>query len=493
MEMVFRKTECPCLKTLVGAVQNGEQTQELRVPDGLPDIGRILGAWGQAVLRGKEWRGDCVLVTGGVTAWVLYMGEEGTAPQSINTWIPFQLRWDLPEGAGEGQFRVEPRLRFVDARSVSPRKIMLRSGVACFGEATAQETVLVSNLECTGELELLQNRYPVRLPREVGEKSFQLDEEITLGTGKPLYYTLRPEITEQKVLTNKAAFRGNGNLHVLMQGENGSIQAQDIPLAFSQFVDLDFSYSQEAQVGVQLAVTDLELEEMESGSCSVKCGMLAQYQVDDMITIETVEDAYCPGREVTMELESLELPAVLERKVQTLSAEQTVPGSGSQMVDISFLPDFPRQYRENGAIALEEPGTMQLLYYGSDGSIQSTAARWEGKQTIPAGDSVKLTALPKGNGTPQVTFGGENINLRTEQPVQLTSVGGRGIPMVTDLKLGEPAEQDSGRPSLILRRAGTDSLWTIAKACGSTVSAIQKANKLTESPVPSQMLLIPVM
>lgn len=493
MEMVFRKTECPCLKTLVGAVQNGEQTQELRVPDGMPDIGRILGAWGQVVLRGKEWRGDSVLVSGGITAWVLYLGEGDSSVQSLNTWIPFQLRWLLPDGAGEGQFWAQPRLRFLDARSVSPRKIMLRSGVGAYGEAAVMDTAMVSDVESTGELELLQNRYPMRLPREIGEKPFQMEEEIALGTEKPLYYYLSPEVTEQKVLTNKTAFRGNANLHLLTQGENGSVRAQDFPLAFSQFADLEASYSQEAQAGIQMAVTDLELEDAGDGNWTVKCGLLGQYQIDDVSILETVEDAYAPGRSIAMEREILELPAVLEKKTEVLTGEQTVSASGSQTVDVSFLPDFPRQYRENGGIALEEPGTMQLLYYGTDGSLQSAGARWEGKQMIQTGESVKLTALPKGNGSPQVIFSGDEIHLRAEQPVQMMTVGGQGIPMVTDLKLGAPIEPDSQRPSLILRRAGTDSLWNIAKFCGSTVSAIQKANQLQNDPAPSQMLLIPVL
>lgn len=492
MDMVFRKTEFPCRKSLAGAVQNAEQTQELRVPDGMPDIGRILGAWGQVVLRGKEWRGDCVMLTGGITAWVLYLGEDETEPQCLNTWIPYQLRWDLPDGAGEGKFRATPRLRFLDARSVSPRKIMLRSGVGACGEATAQETVLVSSVENTGDLELLQSRYPVRLPREVGEKAFQWEEEIPLGTDEPVYYYVKPDITEQKVLTNKAAFRGNGNLHLLLKREDGSLRTQELTLPFSQFVDLEASYSQEAQADIQLAVTDLELEAGENGSRTVKCGLVAQYLVDDVTMIETAEDAYCPGRSLTMEQEQLELPSILEKKTEVLTGEQTLSGAGSQTVDVNFLPDFPRQYRENGSIALEESGTMQLLYYDPNGRLQAASARWEGKHSIPADEGVTVTALPRPDAVPQVNYSADTIALRADQPIQLTTQGGQGIPMITDLQLGAPLQRDSQAPSLILRRAGADSLWAIAKSCGSTVAAIQKANGLQKEPAPSQMLLIPV-
>jgi hypothetical protein len=64
--------------------------------------------------------------------------------------------------------------------------------------------------------------------------------------------------------------------------------------------------------------------------------------------------------------------------------------------------------------------------------------------------------------------------------------------MVTGLEIGEINAADPGRPSLILRRAGNDSLWDIAKSSGSTMDAIRKANALEEEPNPAQMLLIPI-
>jgi len=51
---------------------------------------------------------------------------------------------------------------------------------------------------------------------------------------------------------------------------------------------------------------------------------------------------------------------------------------------------------------------------------------------------------------------------------------------------------DPNRPSLIVRRAGANRLWDIAKDSGSTVEAIQKVNGLQGEPAPDQMLLIPV-
>ena len=135
MELEFEKEKVPYLGTPVREVQNVEATQELKLPDGLPDVGRILASWGQEILRGKEWRMDSILLTGGVMVWVLYVPEEGGAAQILNTWIPFQMKWDLPENTQEGRIRTKCLTRFVDARSVSPQRVMVRCGVGALAEA----------------------------------------------------------------------------------------------------------------------------------------------------------------------------------------------------------------------------------------------------------------------------------------------------------------------------------------------------------------------
>ena len=58
--------------------------------------------------------------------------------------------------------------------------------------------------------------------------------------------------------------------------------------------------------------------------------------------------------------------------------------------------------------------------------------------------------------------------------------------------MGDFKEPDPGRPSLVLRRVGQNTLWEIAKQTGSTMEAIVKANALEGDPDPSQMLLIPI-
>lgn len=496
MKIDFHAAQIPCLQFAVCEASNTEQAQELRLGDGYPDVGKILGAWGQLTIRGKEWRGDCVQISGGVTVWVLYVPEDGSQPVTQDVWVPFQMKWALPENTPEGNILIQPLIRFVDARSVSARKMMLRVGIGAFCcAAVSQEQTVYSPEKIPDGIQLLKSVYPVRLMQEMGEKTFQLEDTVGGGLssgGKIVYYQLRPDITEQKVLTNKIAFRGNGNLHLLYQDEDGSLTSMDYPLSFSQFADLDRSYGTDAQLAVQLAVTNLEVEPDGEGHFSVKAGLLAQYLLDDRTLIETVEDAYSPGREMSAEQTELLLPAILDRRSENVVAEQTIAGKGTQIADISFLPDFPRQYREQGSVVMEVPGTIQLLYYGEDGNLRGSSSRWEGKKTLDSDASVKMIATPASIPEPQASFGTDTVGLRSDLSISLTCFGGSGIQMVTGLSISEDEKTDENRPSLILSRAGKDGLWKLAKKSGSTMDAIRKVNHLETEPRAGQMLLIPV-
>lgn len=494
MELEFEKEKVPYLGTPVREIQNVEATQELKLPDGLPDVGKILAAWGQEILRGKEWRMDSVLLTGGVMVWVLYTPEEGGPSQILNTWIPFQMKWDLPDNTPEGKIRIKCLPRFVDARSVSPRKVMVRCGVAALAEALVPgQTEISVPGQIPEGVELLRSRYPILLPREAGEKAFFLEEELTpVGAEKVLYYSMMPEIQEQRVMGNKIAFRGNGNLHVLYTGEDGLVSAQDFLLPFSQFAELEGSFGNDAQANLIPAVTELELELDDEGKLRLKAGLLGQYVVEEPTVLETVEDAYSIGRDLNMERTEANLPAILDSRNENIFGEQTVPAQGDREVDTRVLPDFPQQRRTDNGMTLVFPGSFQTLYYNGSGELQSVGGRYETERNIRADETARVTAIPEKPGEPQVSFGNGSMTLRAEIPVHITWEAGRGIPMIMGLELGEEQARNPDRPSIILRRCDGARLWDMAKKAGSTVEAIRKANALEGEPAPGQILLIPV-
>ena len=498
MELQFQKREIPCLRNLLTQVQNLEQTQELRIPEGQPAAARVLSSWGQILMRSKDWNRDSVQFSGGVQVWVLYEPEEGAGVQRLESWIPFRMEWDLPEEGQNGRMRLLPVLRFVDARLISAGKILIRVGIAAQVECwtVCRETVSLPG-EPSDMVQILCSSWPVRLPREAGEKIFDLEDALTMPTSAPrvdriIYCRMDPVVTDQKVLGSKLVFRGSGMLHVLYLCEDGLLHNWDFELPFSQYAELDTSYSQEAQADVQMVVTHLELEPDEEGKLLLKAGLTGQYLVDERETLEMVEDAYEPNRELSIRREELDLPILLDTRREVILADQTLPAEAERVSDAVFFPDFPRQHREGDNITLEQTGMLQMLYYDREGRLQSAAQRWQGTTLVRADESARVTAVPQPSQL-HIQPGAGIVDIRGEVPVLVTTSAGRGLPMVSGIELGEKKEPDPMRPSLILRRAGTDRLWDIARENGSTMEMIRSANALTGEPEPGAMLLIPVL
>ena len=81
MEAKFESKTVSCLDMALGQIQNSEQTLEIKLQEGMPDVGQVLTAWGQPILRSKEWREDTVQFSGGMMVWVLYAPENGEQEQ----------------------------------------------------------------------------------------------------------------------------------------------------------------------------------------------------------------------------------------------------------------------------------------------------------------------------------------------------------------------------------------------------------------------------
>ena len=138
-------------------------------------------------------------------------------------------------------------------------------------------------------------------------------------------------------------------------------------------------------------------------------------------------------------------------------------------------------------------GLFQLLGYSPDMELQTATARWEQNWNMDADPQtdIEISVYPGAKTTASVGAG--DVTVHSDMTLQTQVTSRQGMEMLTGLELGELAEPNPNRPSIILSRAGDRTLWEIAKECGSTVEAIQEANNLQSQPDESRMLLVPVM
>lgn len=495
MEMQWNSTPWDYLRCNVRQVQNQEQTLEVRISDGMPDIGRVICAWGQPILRSKEWRNDGMSITGGVSVWVLYAPEDGSGLQSVEAWLPFQGKWSFQESHREGVIRADCLLRSVDARTLSARKLMVRANVGMLGCAMEPDQVEVFGPgELPEQVFGLQKTYPVTMNVEAGEKLLNLEDTFTpsMPASKILACQIRPVLTEQTAAGGRVVFRGTVYAQVLCLDAAGEVMQHTFELPFAQFGDLEGEYDKDATATISMAVSNLETELTENG-IHVKCGLIAQYMIRRQRLLQVMEDVYSPMRKITPKFCQLILPTVLDSRSEYLEPSERMPtGQGEALADL-FLPDHPTVYREGERVMLELPGMFGMLYRDGDGALQWKQEPWSDSIHFPVAPSGKPEVLLTQTKPAVASPLAEGTALASQLRLDITTNGDLQIPMVCGMEVGEQLQPDPARPSLLLQRMGEKTLWEVAKAAGSTVEAIWQANNLQEDPMPGQMLLIPVL
>ncbi len=494
MEISFENRKLPYLNTVMRQMQTQEQTQQVRLSDTMPDVDKVLAGWGQILLRGKEWRGNVVQVSGGVKAWVTYLPADGTPVQCVEAWMPFQMKWDIPDTDRDGVITVRPFLSSVDGRMLSDRKLLVRASVGLEMQAmVSAEAECYEPGELPEDVEQKKCTYYLRMPLEAGEKTFSLEEPLIIPeTETPLKkvirYNVQPTVTESKMVADKLVLRGKAAVQLLYMGEDEQLHSFNTDIPFSQYTQLEHTYESGAEATVCFALTDLDVEQDEQNKITLKLGITAQYLVCDEKEMSLIEDVYSPRRSTDLTKMQLRLPTVLENKKETFRVNLNLNCQDETVIDCVFYMDAPQIYREEDKICAELSGTYTVLTKNMDGQMDSRTGRWEENWSMPvSGDAdVQVMAQTVGLSAASVAEGQGEIELET------VTYSGQPLDVVSGVQLGELSELNPERPSLILRRSGEDSLWQIAKESGSTVDRIMKANNLQGEPKPEQLLLIPV-
>lgn len=485
MEIKFEEQNINCLSSVMHRNLSQEQTQQIRLGEDMPDIGTVLGAWGKALIRTKQWRDNAMQVTGGIMVWVLYLSEGENTPYCVEDWIPWQMKWDIPQTQQDGYMVILPTVKSVDARALSARKLMVRANILCDGNGLQEKTYCVySPDQIPADVNLLTAEYPLMIPKEAGERVVEIQEDISKPLGKILRYDLSFCVTEQRIMASRMIFRGKGKLYILHL-QDGKVQSFTQELDFAQYADLDGEYTPAASGIVMPILTSLELTQGED-KWILKAQMAAQYVVFDRKMVMLAEDAYSNLREISPQEGGLQIPHILDQRNQQ---ENIMIPFDVQALEVADVSSNLWMSCANGTSLVQ--GLCQLLYYDHEGMLRCVSSSIEEERNLHADSDVDLSVILEGIEIMTHPAGGK-VQVTVASNCMFCAASKETLSMVKGLKVSETYVQKESRPSLIVERFSGDRLWDVAKACGSTVSAIRQANGIETEPEQGRMLLIPI-
>ena len=499
MDMELQRTTIEGYRCVSQGMFTQEETLESIVPDACPDISRIVSAVGKVFLKDKELGDGSLRLSGTAKVTVLYIPEGEGAPRSLEVAIPFQCVRDDPRFHAGCPVLATVQAASADARTINPRKVLVRVNLAVWAAVYQQEQRELScDINCgegAGMEKLLISR-KCSMISDVAEKVFTFSDVLRPPASKPEMEELllcRAELgsMDAKFIGKKLVLKGDIQLIVLYRGGEGLTTVR-FELPYSQILDLGTVPDEaEPEVAVTLKSVDCRARD---GELEVAVEALAQAALWVQQTIPVLSDAYCLKQSVDVERAWSRLCTMAERSVRRETArklcESGIPAR--QVLDCVVAVTSVTSAPVEGGMEFTAQAAATILYLSEDGVLcgVDTDIPVSCRTEASADCTCSCTCRPVGEAAAVPVTGG--LEVRFEAEFAWTTLREEQVNCVTELKPSNLQELGV-RPSVVIRRVEQgEALWDIAKACGSTVEDICGANGLTAGEATEgTMLLIP--
>lgn len=476
-----------------------EETLESIVPDACPDISRIVSAAGRFFLKDKELGEGTLRITGTAKVTILYIPEGEELPRALEVAIPFQCIRDDPRFHSNCPVHAVVQVSSTDARTINPRKVLVRTELTVWTAAYAQESRQLSCDMSDGEgagLEKLFATTKCCLISEVTEKSFAFSDVLRPPASKPEMEELllcRAELgaVDGKFIGKKLVLKGDIQLAVLYRSGEGMAQVR-FELPYSQILDLGDEVGEaEPEVTVVLKSVDCRLMD---GELEAAVEALAQAALWVRRPVTLISDAYCISQPIEVERTPVRLCSMAERSSRREMARKLcecgIPAK--QVVDCAIAASAIASAPAEGGMEFSAQFNAVVMYLSEDDALcgVETTIPVSCRVDMPEGCSCTCRCRPIGEATAVPVTGG--LEVRFEAEFSWTTTQEEQVYCVTEVR-PSTAQMAEVRPSVVIRRVEAgESLWDIAKSCGAAVTDICSANGLpAQEAAGGTLLLIP--
>ncbi len=501
MELVFQENRLTYPAKIFSETVSTEQTADLIVPDSMADCDRIIDSFGTVIVRSEDCAGGSAAISGYVLAGVLFVDEAGEIHR-LEAQIPFQVRRELPQTDGTCQMCSRCLLRSVDARPLNSRKVLIRVGVSCTMTVFAEQTHTCYDLTAPAPtLQLKRTELPLRMPVALGEKTFPLNEELELPSGKTAIGRLlkclcRLQVGEQKLVGNKAVFKGAAVVHVLYEDADGELHTHEWEAPFSQYAEMERELD-DCELQTALALTAFEGEpdgQLDSRRVFLSAEVRAQCTAIGQQRVTLIEDAYCTDGELTPQWDDWAVSGVLDRQQLRETASATSEQGAKSVIDAWVYADVPSRQRSGTDMELEMPLSCNVLLTDTEGKLQGRTLRTGVtlRTEVAENGQCAMTEFSGSAVLPSASAAG--LELRIPVAVTIETTAEHSLRSICGGSIEPSAETDERKAAVILRRtSGEEELWDIAKSLRTPVDAIAEVNALQGPTIPANtMLLIPM-
>ena len=461
------------------------------VPDTYPDVGRVVCAYGIASVKDQTPQNGRLLISGMVRTTVVYLPEEGGGLRLLNIPISFAHIEECEALNTDAVCLAACRVASVEAVAVNSRKLTVNATL-CFESEGYQKTScsLTESIDLP-QAELRRTPCLVTLIEQAQSCPITVLEDVTIpdAAGLSLLHAdcvLRA--TECRAMQGKAVLKGEASITCLALQEDDAVRVLTSATPFTQILEMP-EIGEGDMLTASLTAKELDCRLEPDGLLSYTVNAAALLLMRRAQTLQNIDDLYIPGKELQLTQEKTMLrstPPASAFAGETTETLQTARHVSHIVFAGAFSCDAKRADGEKAQLT----AAVQVLYLDDDQQLCFLQRMLP--VSVPCSGQGELSQLELvARGAPS---GEQGIMLTLSVKGCIAAEEQCTFRCITELsEIDAPCAANG--VTLKLRYIDREQpLWDIAKACGTTMEAIRRANELPADvqTAADTMLLIPI-
>ena len=494
MDISFESREIPIYREYCHQAKRVQESAECVVPDTDADIEKVAAVQSRVFLKSKDLSARGILVTGELTACVLYIQDGKNGISSLTVRQPFSIEFETEPPESETLAQVALFIQGTDVRLINPRKISVgfevEGELSCYcSEKLRIESVLPEN---TYGLHVRVEENALTLPNAVCEKSMAINEQFSFpGDESPTgLATAQAEllVNDCQMIGTKVIIKGSAEVKI-----HAFTEAEACPReccfssSFSQIIDVGADRMHLCSVRPEITGAYFDLADTINGDKALDMELHAVLQIicAEKHSIRCITDAYSNLMPADLLYRTQEYRQITEEKTLELKTEESVRLMEECRELLAVFPSLSRMTAEQGKISVSV--NLDLLIRNGEGELSAGRRTITLTQEHDCGEfRIRRVRAAKVNAKAE----GETVNCAVTLEICGQPVGKKEVSMVDGVILDEGNSYiQESLPTLTLVRAQGESLWSLAKQYHSSEEMILEMNENADQT--KHMLLIP--
>jgi len=491
--------------------------KDLIVPDGKPDMQKVLQMDGKLEIEQMEVQQDRITYKGKIELTILYVPENN--PMSICTMkgvLPLE-DFMIVEGIDSNhKVKLHYSIKHLHWNVLNERKVNVKVIIQLEANTTENKTAEVAiDFESSEPIQVKKQTICFLNKGTIKEEKMILKDDLTVPTGKPnIGEVLRIDIQisdkETRRTDEEIFYSGNLNIATLYKVENDDetieMMLHKIPFSSAveyvredeeEFFDCDLSIVQQyVQVIPDLDGEDRILE--------AEIVIKVEASTIEAIREDIIGDIYCPGKDVEITDQSNDFINLLHKtdicipKKETIIFEETAPDNEA-IYSICMTSIIEEKIIKDNSLEIKGVVEVKTIYTTQEATEKLASTN----TVIPFSQTIEIEGIDSSS-VPMVTSNIEDIRLLTqgkrEVVVEFKICNKvevyikQPLYMLEDIDLSDiDIEELKKLPSMVVYTVKKgDSYWSIAKKYNTTVEEIAQLNEVdaNEMIYPGQKIMI---